>query len=1257
VSGSRTFAGPRPQKAEARPVSRPGDRHEREAERAAEVVARGGSVSGWSFSAVPPSAPAPVQRQEKGGGEKSEDEKYKEALKKAGEAALETEEGKAVKEKVLADPVVKAVTSPYVLVPGIAGGVAALAATGKELPVQPPAIPLEKVSPALAGIEAQITYEGPVNRPTFVGLTITVSEQGPKGKKKPDPIAAETARLKAQDEMFRKGMRYAPGSKEAEEQRLLDQAVQNYVLRNSTLPGFTIPLTPPPKKEEKKEETPVQRASASSAHEAAGGVYVDDVLTSPGRPLDPSARRAMEARFGVDFSGVRVHDDARAAASAAELDAAAFTVGDDVVFGSGRYDPAGYEGRRLLAHELAHVVQQSHGNEAHEKDSGIKGAHARGDHTRAAELIRARKHGGVALPPDLRSGLGRHLGYDFGAVRIHADSFADATATDLDANAFTLGNDIFFAAGMYAPDRPVGLVRLAHELAHTIQQGGSAPAVDVNERLEDEAERAAFVGAAQPLSRVAPAVMREPTYPRRTTGNAMIREAERILNTTRDPAAVDATTRLWSQVQSNFSGSITAGTIARRIWSFIFLRHFTEPEPRPGVESVHPRYLYSTTYGWIDGQHFFGFIDFADQQLASHPNDRDEALRAATQQGIDIEAKQQQARDYVILGAPPATDVTRLMQVRPPNTPLFRVPQYVAGAGAEFAANVIATLRLTGTQRELFGLLNERQRQKFWLDSAKSAWSYEDIVSNQLGIRFFFAHGTRINGLAPAAREPEFLAALSTFFGDIGVENDQQRLDDQARTLPMKERYERPTTTEERERQRHPELFRLPAQRAPASTAPAPAYADVDSALASPGRPLDPSTRRAMEAHFGYDFSGVRVHDDARAAASAAALDAVAFTVGQDIAFGPGRYAPSTTAGREILAHELAHTIQQRRTGRRVDRQQGQQGQQAAGAAPSFSVSQQTYEQLVQQALRALSGRLPSVITFASVVVPILQAMSAQVTWRDASGGDHGGGVHDYAVPGTKTVLRLRLVLDDMVDPPEAGQFDSHGKNGTIFVRVRKSATAEELTEVLYHESMHMVSWIINEHGGAAAVSGIERRAVRGLTRRHHAAQTAGVLRQLENLSAGVNSRRRAARRAEIKHDALERMAEWLMDEVQVRAETEVLQQTLQVESQRGQRAQVYMPTQQYGSINTAMVDKYVFEFSRTFTPDDRAGLTADDRETLRILTDMMEGSFQLHVRRRFSLTAYTMTVPRERPRIPLTPLTPPSFLPRIGAATREEPF
>jgi hypothetical protein len=84
---------------------------------------------------------------------------------------------------------------------------------------------------------------------------------------------------------------------------------------------------------------------------------VDRVLASPGRPLDPSLQQDMGQRFGHDFSRVRVHTDAAAARSARDLDASAFTVGQDVVFGAGQYKPQTGFGKRLLAHELTHVVQ------------------------------------------------------------------------------------------------------------------------------------------------------------------------------------------------------------------------------------------------------------------------------------------------------------------------------------------------------------------------------------------------------------------------------------------------------------------------------------------------------------------------------------------------------------------------------------------------------------------------------------------------------------------------------------------------------------------------------------------------------------------------------------------------------------------------------------------------------------------------------------------------------------------------------------
>lgn len=87
---------------------------------------------------------------------------------------------------------------------------------------------------------------------------------------------------------------------------------------------------------------------------------VHDVLRAPGRPLDPEVRASMEERFGgCDFGAVRVHADAQADASARAVNSVAYTVGSHVAFTAGRYDPHSDVGRRTLAHELTHVVQQS----------------------------------------------------------------------------------------------------------------------------------------------------------------------------------------------------------------------------------------------------------------------------------------------------------------------------------------------------------------------------------------------------------------------------------------------------------------------------------------------------------------------------------------------------------------------------------------------------------------------------------------------------------------------------------------------------------------------------------------------------------------------------------------------------------------------------------------------------------------------------------------------------------------------------------
>ncbi len=85
---------------------------------------------------------------------------------------------------------------------------------------------------------------------------------------------------------------------------------------------------------------------------------VHEVLRSPGKPLDQDTRAFFEPRFGHDFSHVRVHHDTQAAESARAVDALAYTVGRNIVFAPGQYTPETSDGKRLLSHELTHVVQQ-----------------------------------------------------------------------------------------------------------------------------------------------------------------------------------------------------------------------------------------------------------------------------------------------------------------------------------------------------------------------------------------------------------------------------------------------------------------------------------------------------------------------------------------------------------------------------------------------------------------------------------------------------------------------------------------------------------------------------------------------------------------------------------------------------------------------------------------------------------------------------------------------------------------------------------
>jgi hypothetical protein len=136
---------------------------------------------------------------------------------------------------------------------------------------------------------------------------------------------------------------------------------------------------------------------------------VNDVLPSPGQPLDVATRAFFEQRFDHDFSKVRVHHDTKAAESAMAVSALAYTVGQDIVFNAKHYAPATVAGRRLMAHELAHVIQQS--RRPHSSYGPSKGLEQSADQA-ASSIVQGQ--GPVQVPGASGIGLSRQEIVEFG---------------------------------------------------------------------------------------------------------------------------------------------------------------------------------------------------------------------------------------------------------------------------------------------------------------------------------------------------------------------------------------------------------------------------------------------------------------------------------------------------------------------------------------------------------------------------------------------------------------------------------------------------------------------------------------------------------------------------------------------------------------------------------------------------------------------------------------------------------------------------
>jgi hypothetical protein len=179
---------------------------------------------------------------------------------------------------------------------------------------------------------------------------LAVSQPGDKYEQEADRVAEQVMRMPE-----------PRVQRQPEEEEKKEERIQTKPLADQITPLVQRQVAEEEKKKEK--EKPLQtKAVADQPPTVTPSIESRiNAMQGGGQPLDPATRTYLEPRFGRDFSQVRVHTDTQAEETAKSINARAFTVGQDIAFGSGQYAAESQEGRRLLAHEATHVVQQSGG--------------------------------------------------------------------------------------------------------------------------------------------------------------------------------------------------------------------------------------------------------------------------------------------------------------------------------------------------------------------------------------------------------------------------------------------------------------------------------------------------------------------------------------------------------------------------------------------------------------------------------------------------------------------------------------------------------------------------------------------------------------------------------------------------------------------------------------------------------------------------------------------------------------------------------
>jgi hypothetical protein len=193
-------------------------------------------------------------------------------------------------------------------------------------------------------------------RSEVIQAKLTVNPPDDKYEREADRVADSVTRMPEQGEEEEKlQARPLAGQITPLAQRQVEPEEEEEPIQAKMVDGAQVQLQTPPAEQESAIQMAGSRGPTKVTPELEGRI---DSLRGGGRPLSESERGVFEPRFGQDLGHVRVHTGDQAAKTAQSLQAQAFTVGKDIVFGSGQYAAGSTAGKRLLAHELTHVVQQ-----------------------------------------------------------------------------------------------------------------------------------------------------------------------------------------------------------------------------------------------------------------------------------------------------------------------------------------------------------------------------------------------------------------------------------------------------------------------------------------------------------------------------------------------------------------------------------------------------------------------------------------------------------------------------------------------------------------------------------------------------------------------------------------------------------------------------------------------------------------------------------------------------------------------------------